>query len=239
MIRAIRQEIKVRSDDFLWFFVVTAGAWLLGVSLFAAMIFIFHEEGGWFCLGTITGAVGILIMMMGCGVMQNMGMLDIVLSMSQRRKDYYWANIFVTALEGLAAFALLAVLGFVEKWIFTGIIGMSEEGVWVLPFLIRWAMPVLLSVSVLVSLAGLAAHHFGRMASILFSILFIACCWMPMIMDSSMDAAEGSILSGIGKGVRVLLAWMTEGKAFVLLVLITVAALVTGRVLIRNEAVKG
>lgn len=239
MIRAIKQEIAVRSYDFLFFCMAALGGWVFGVLLLTVIHYVFREESGWFGLGTIMGMIAILILLFGCGVVQSMGILDLALSMSQRRRDYYWANLLVTALEGITALAVLAVLGILEKWIVTGIARLPEYEMWKLSLLWRWSVPVLIAADALISLAGLFMHRFGKKASVPITILFVSSCWMPMLLENSIDASTGSALSGIGKMVNALLAWMTEGKALCILVVVTLAAIILGRVLVENEAVKG
>lgn len=236
--KAIIKELKIRNKDFIWFLTATFAAWLFGVCILGAAANFTGAKGEWFSLGTLMGAIGLVIMLWGSGYMQNTAILDIALSMGQRRKDYYWANVVVTLLEAFLGFFLLIVLGLTEKWIFTGVYGLNESALGILNWIFRWGALILLFMNAVISLASIAVHRFGKVVSIPLSILTVSVCWMPMIFDTDQEAAAGSVMAGIRITVRNLAAWMTEERAFVLLVMTTIVALALGRVLVRKEAVK-
>lgn len=235
---SIRKEIQNRNEDFAVFLAVTFGAWLFGIALFSVILHFSGEKEGWVSLGVIMGGMVTVILVLASGILQVTMVLDIAVSMGQRRRDYYWANFIVTLMEGIASLIILILLGFLEKRLFAGYIREAEEKINLLPWVIRWGVPVLVTMCAVISLVGIMLHHFGKWMSVVISCLFVAACWTPMILDKSQDAAEGSLLFWLNRAMQNFYHWLTAPRALLILAAVTAAALAAGRILVRNEAVK-
>lgn len=238
LMNSIQKEIRNRKGDFVIFLAVALGGWLFGVALFLIMQYFSGEKDAWVSLGVMLGSMGTVFMVLANGVLQVTMVLDLAISMGQRRRDYYWANFIVLLLQAMACLVTLILLGFLERWIFAGYSSTVKDKLDILPWVLRWGVPVLPMLCAVSTLVGLMLHHFGKWMSVVASGLFVAVCWSPMILGKIRDASDGSMFWGMNRAMQDFYHWLTVPRALLIFAAVTAAALAAGRILVRNEAVK-
>lgn len=226
MVTAIKRQLKVWYSDWFIMVLVILGCGVFGKVLFQIIALTDKEMMEHFPLATLLAAIGAV---MFCGIMAAVQMplsFNMEVSLGCTRKHFVGSFYAAMLVCSVICWAVVLVIGVIENAMNAAMYPTWKSEFDMLPYVIKWGLPVLAAVAVIGCFCGVLVMHFGKVAFwILWALWMIGCIGFPQISEAVEEAPDsmygklGAAVLGVVSKVPVS-AWIVAG---VTLVVVSVA----------------
>lgn len=227
MLGVLKRQCRVLWQDWVfWGAGLIPGMGIFGFVLYQILFVIIEDVGAYVPLGTILAAF-MAVLFSGTLVITQLGQyFNIEVSMGCIRKHFFLSYLMCTVAACLAGWVCVLLVCAAENALHGWMHPMQEVRVEILPYLLRWGVPVMILVVSGALLCGTLLIRFGRwMRIVLLTVWIVLCLGFPQVMNAVEDAPN-SIFGQIG-GFFADLAetipagiWGLAGIAFVTMSLV-------------------
>ena len=198
------KHLKVNRDGMLVMMLFQAGLFLMGVLMVLAINAFINDDRDYAAIG-------------------GMNRYRMAGSLGQTRRSYMLADPVVTVLNTVIGIAFAWLLNKFEIWLYGILYPGWELDLDVFGIMQWWYYPIfILAICILDFCFGALQIRFGNKG---FAAVWFPLCFLPMLVNSSVEAAKeggSSLLAQIGRGVAFLIgllspsAWLAALVAFLL-----------------------
>ena len=234
MWKAIKRQIYVQRDTFAVIAGIMLGFWVLGAAALAiAMHFI--EEKVYFPLGSCCALIATGIMMIFFVFGEVIVYFNVELSMGSTRREFFVSHLALSLLATGEIFVLTVLLCKVEEALNRMQYAGADEGIELLPYLIRFGIPIVVLLVIAAGLVGALFLCFGRpvLAAAWIAWMFL-CIGVPRIHDAAEEAPD-SFWGRIGNAVGRLIGGIPDYQQWVLFAAVCAAGVAGTWVTLRKR----
>ena len=213
---------KVNRSGMLMMLAFQLGLFLMGVVMVLGINAFLNDDQDYAAIGGMMALMATLFggLVRGSGGMNRYRM---AVSMGQTRRSYMLADPVVTVLNTVIGIAFAWLLNKFEIWLYGILYPGWELDLDVFGIMQWWYYPIfILAICILDFCFGALQIRFGNKG---FAAVWFPLCFLPMLVNSSVEAAKeggSSLLAQIGRGVAFLIgllspsAWLAALVAFLL-----------------------
>ena len=211
---------KVNRSGMLMMLAFQLGLFLMGVVMVLGINIFLNDDQDYAAIGGMMALMATLFggLVRGSGGMNRYRM---AVSMGQTRRSYMLADPVVTVLNTVIGIAFAWLLNKFEIWLYGILYPGWELDLDVFGIMQWWYYPIfILAICILDFCFGALQIRFGNKG---FAAVWFPLCFLPMLVNSSVEAAKeggSSLLAQIGRGVAFLMlspsAWLAALVAFLL-----------------------
>ena len=213
---------KVNRSGTLMMLAFQLGLFLMGVVMVLGINAFLNDDQDYAAIGGMMALMATLFggLVRGSGGMNRYRM---AVSMGQTRRSYMLADPVVTVLNTVIGIAFAWLLNKFEIWLYGILYPGWELDLDVFGIMQWWYYPIfILAICILDFCFGALQIRFGNKG---FAAVWFPLCFLPMLVNSSVEAAKeggSSLLAQIGRGVAFLIgllspsAWLAALVAFLL-----------------------
>ena len=213
---------KVNRSGMLMMLAFQLGLFLMGVVMVLGINIFLNDDQDYAAIGGMMALMATLFggLVRGSGGMNRYRM---AVSMGQTRRSYMLADPVVTVLNTVIGIAFAWLLNKFEIWLYGILYPGWELDLDVFGIMQWWYYPIfILAICILDFCFGALQIRFGNKG---FAAVWFPLCFLPMLVNSSVEAAKeggSSLLAQIGRGVAFLIgllspsAWLAALVAFLL-----------------------
>lgn len=213
------------------------GMGIFGFVLYQILYVINKDIGAYVPLGTILAAF-VAALFAGTLVITQLGLyFNIEVSMGCIRKHFFISYVLCAVIAGLVGWMYVLLICVAERALNGWLHPMQEVRVEILPYLLKWGMPVMLLVIAAALLCSTLLLRFGRwMRILLLTVWIVLCLGFPQVMNA-VEEAPDSIFGQMGHFFTELTekvptgAWGLAGGTFI------IAALTVSYLILRRQQV--
>lgn len=237
MIGSIKKQMRIQSSDMRWMFLILLGSIIFGKILFVVIQHFDHEVDTYFPLGTI---MGILVLVIVNGILVMVGIsiyFNTQVSMGCTRKDFFISFYASEILWSVAGLAMLILFNVLDDKLSALMYPQMKNEIILLPYLLKWGLPVAVAVILVGGLCGALVMRFGRIAFwVLWGIWMVGCVLGPQIADAA-DEAPGSVFGLIGGGIKGVVMGISANIWMVLILVLCVVSVTVSWMILRKQQV--
>ena len=223
MLQAVKRQLSVRKEDWLFGSFIAVIAYLAGGILLAVLMFLNKSADFYINLGSIlamaVGGIYFLLTVVGSTI----SYFNLEISFGSTRKEFLVSHYIACFLHGISYVAMIFVLALLEQTLARSVLTDKALVIDILPWIPKAGGLIVTGIIVLSTLAAALIMRFGRLAGwSLWGVWMVFFIGFPRVMD----AAPNSVFGRIGRwflwlaGQLPWYGWLALGGGAALLCLL-------------------
>lgn len=191
MRETIKKQFYVQWKDWIWFFGLVLGGYVIGMILHYVLTVTDSTATSYFPLGTIMGMAMAGVYLFVMVLVQIRIYFNLEVSMGCTRAGFLVSFYLVNAAGTLLGAGFLTVLEAAENALDGLLYPGLEREVDLLPYLLKWGVPAAVAVPMLAGFMGALLIRYGRKAFwVLWGLWMFGALVLPRILEAASEAPE-------------------------------------------------